>query len=106
MSQTIASRISASDLRPDLSDVDLLIDVRSPKGRAENGEIPAAVIVPKDRVEPLFSGPLASTPRDARIVVFCGSIAGSGPAVETLHRLGFTNAVDVDGGYGALKAAI
>lgn len=103
MTDTIASRIRAEDLPLDLSGVDLLIDVRSPKGRAENGEIAAAVIVPKTLIEPLFTGAFAPAP-SARIVVFCGSPAGSGPVVEVLHRLGFANAVDVDGGYPAVKA--
>lgn len=98
------TRITAADLPADLSGVDLLIDVRSAKGRAENGELSAAVIFPKTQVEPVFAGPLSPVAKDARIVVFCGSVAGSGPAVETLRRLGYTNAVDVDGGYAALKA--
>lgn len=97
------TRITAAELPADLAGVDLLIDVRSPKGRAESGEIAAAVIVPKTQVEPAFTGPFSGVPKGARIVVFCGSVKGSGPAVETLTGLGFTNVVDVEGGYAALK---
>lgn len=104
MTDTIATRITAEEVPLDLAGVDLLIDVRSPKGRAENGELSAAVILPKTLVEPAFAGALAAVPKTARIVVFCGSVAGSGPAVEALQRLGYRNAVDVDGGYAALKA--
>ena len=51
----------------------------------------------------MFSGPLASVPKGARIVVFCGSVNGSGPVVQTLEGLGFTNVADVDGGYAAVR---
>lgn len=97
------TRISASELPTDLAGVDLLLDVRAPKGRAENGELASAIILPKSQVAPAFTGPFAQVPRGARIVVFCGSVNGSGPVVQTLKDLGFTNVVDVDGGYGALK---
>lgn len=81
----------------------MLIDVRAPKGRTENGKIASALILPKSLVEPVFSGPLAAVPKDARIVVFCGSVNGSDPVVQTMAGLGFTNVVDVDGGYAAVK---
>lgn len=97
----MTSRIEANGARG----ADLLIDVRSAKGRADNGEAAGAVIVAKDQIAPLFGGALGHLPKDSRIVVFCGSVAGSGPAVETLRGLGFTNAVDVEGGFGALKEA-
>ncbi|MBD9528687.1 rhodanese-like domain-containing protein [Paracoccus sp. PAR01] len=97
------TRITADELPADLAGTDLLIDVRAPKGRAENGEIASAVILPKQLVANVFSGAFASVPKDARIVVFCGSINGSGPVVETLTGLGYTNVVDVDGGFAALK---
>ncbi|MCV2445707.1 rhodanese-like domain-containing protein [Paracoccus sp. DMF] len=99
----MSNRISAAELPADLAGIDLLIDVRAPKGRAENGEIAGALILPKPLVEPVFSGPLAAVPRDARIVVFCGSVNGSGPVVQTLAGLGFTNVADVDGGYAAVR---
>lgn len=99
----MSNRISADELPADLAGIDLLIDVRAPKGRAENGEITSALIPPKTLVEQVFSGPLASVPKGARIVVFCGSVNGSGPVVQTLEGLGFTNVADVDGGYAAVR---
>lgn len=99
----MSNRISATELPADLAGIDLLIDVRAPKGRAENGEIASALILPKTLVQQVFSGPFASVPKGARIVVFCGSVNGSGPVVETLRGLGFTNVADVDGGYAAVR---
>lgn len=99
----MSKRISADELPVDLAGVDLLIDVRAPTGRAENGEISSALILPKTLIDQVFSGPFSAVPKDARIVVFCGSVNGSGPVVETLTGLGFTNVADVDGGYAAVK---
>lgn len=99
----MSHRITAAELPADLAGIDLLIDVRLLKGRAENGEVAAAVILPKTRVRELFTGAFATVPKDARIVVFCGSVAGSGPVVETLLALGFANVADVEGGHAALK---
>lgn len=99
----MSNRITATDLPVDLSGIDLLIDVRAPKGRAENGEIASAIILPKALVAEVFTGPFAAVPKHARIVVFCGSINGSGPVVETLAGLGYTNVADVDGGFAAVR---
>ena len=99
----MSNRIAAADLPVDLSGIDLLIDLRAPKGRAENGEIASAIILPKTLVTQAFTGPFASVPKDAGIVVFCGSVNGSGPVVEALAGPGFTNVADVDGGYAAVR---
>lgn len=98
-------RIDAAEALARRSGTDLVIDVRSAKGRADHGELPGAVIVAKEAVAPLFTGALRDLPKDSRILVFCGSVKGSGPAVETLRALGFAEAVDVEGGFAALKAA-
>lgn len=78
-----------------------LIDVRSEKSRIEFGTIEAAIVVDKSDVQSEFG-------RDGRdrsepIVVFCGSIKGSGPVVEELKELGYTNVSHIDGGYPAWK---
>lgn len=83
----------------------LVLDVRSAKGRAENGELPGAVIVAKEAVAPLFAGALRDLPKDTGVLVFCGSVKGSTPAVEALRALGFAQAVDVEGGFAALREA-
>lgn len=79
----------------------LLIDVRSDAGRAADGTIAGATIVAKSGLDE-FS---ASTPIDQEIVVFCGSIDGSGPVVDWLVQHDYSRVHHVDGGFDALKGA-
>ena len=88
----------------------LLIDVRSEKGRNENGAIPGAVVVDRNELDAEFGLDSPSknsevTSLDQPIVVVCGSIAGSGPVAEGLLQPGFANVVHVDGGFAAWKAS-
>lgn len=88
----------------------LLVDVRSDAGRNSTGAIPGALVVDRGRVEEDF-GPeseerLAQVEgTDQKIVVFCGSVNGSGPVARKLELLGYANAVHVDGGFPALRDA-
>lgn len=88
----------------------LLIDVRSEGGRASTGSVPGAVVVDRENVAQDF-GPESSarlsqvTGTDQKIVVFCGSVKGSGPVVEKLKVLGYSRALHVDGGFPALRDA-
>lgn len=77
----------------------VLIDVRSEAGRAANGTIPGARIVAKDAVNDFA----AELDAETEVVVFCGSIEGSGPFVDVLDGKGFTKISHIDGGFAALK---
>lgn len=86
----------------------LLIDVRSDAGRASTGSVPGAVIVDRENVAQDFGPDSASrlpqiTGPDQKIVVFCGSVNGSGPVAQKLKVLGYSQAVHVDGGFLALR---
>jgi len=78
----------------------LLVDVRSDAGRAAAGTVPGAVVVAKSDV----IGFAEQQDADREIVVFCGSIEGSGPFVDYLSAQGFTGVAHVDGGFEALAA--
>jgi rhodanese-related sulfurtransferase len=78
-----------------------LVDVRSEKSRVEFGTVAGAIVVDKAAVQNEFGG--EGRDRDEPIVVFCGSVKGSGPVVDELKRLGYTNVSHVDGGFPALK---
>jgi rhodanese-related sulfurtransferase len=88
----------------------LLIDVRSEAGRASTGSVPGAVVVNRENVAQDFA-PESGTrlPQvqgtDQKIVVFCGSVNGSGPVARKLQVLGYSQAVHVDGGFPALRDA-
>jgi len=88
----------------------LFVDVRSDAGRAAAGDLPQAVVVAKTEVGEKFAvGEPTALPqltgKDQEIVVICGSPAGSGPVTAELLAAGFTNVVQVEGGFPAWKAA-
>jgi len=79
----------------------LVLDVREPTEFAA-GQILNAVNIPRGLLEfqianhPTFSGQQA-----AKIIVCCQSGGRSALATESLHKLGYTNAVSLAGGYKA-----
>ncbi|NOQ63890.1 MAG: rhodanese-like domain-containing protein [Methyloprofundus sp.] len=97
--QTI-TEISVSDAKQALSE-HLVIDVREPAEFAA-GQMPSAVNIPRGLLEfqignhPSFAGQHA-----AKIIVCCQSGGRSALATESLHKLGYTNAVSLAGGYKA-----
>jgi rhodanese-related sulfurtransferase len=102
--------ISAEQAAQLIGDGVLLIDVRSEAGRASTGSVPGAVVVDRQNVAQDF-GPESDsrlpqvTGTDQKIVVFCGSVNGSGPVAQKLKVLGYSQAVHVDGGFLALRDA-
>ncbi|WP_072803955.1 rhodanese-like domain-containing protein [Rhodococcoides yunnanense] len=78
-----------------------LIDVRSEKSRIEFGTIASAIVVDKTDVQAQFGA--EDRDRSEPIVVFCGSVKGSGPVVDELTELGYTNVSHIEGGYPAWK---
>jgi rhodanese-related sulfurtransferase len=102
--------ISADEAARLIGDGVLLIDVRSEGGRASTGSVPGAVVVEKENVAADFGPESAArlpqvTGTDQKVVVFCGSVNGSGPVVEKLKVLGYSQALHVDGGFLALRDA-
>ncbi|GAA0823466.1 rhodanese-like domain-containing protein [Streptosporangium amethystogenes subsp. fukuiense] len=86
----------------------LFVDVRRPEARAEHGLLPTAVAVEKvdvlrsfDRESPELLADAADPDRE--IVVFCSSERGSGPVVQKLAELGYTNVTHILGGFSAWK---
>ena len=77
-----------------------LIDVRS----TPVDPIPGALPVDSEALlDAIVAAGIESI--DQEIVIYCGSINGSGPAARQLIEAGYTNVSHVDGGYGALKHA-
>ena len=97
--QTI-TEITVVDAKQLLSD-HLILDVREPAEFAA-GQLPNAVNIPRGVLEfqignhPDFTGQHA-----AKIIVCCQSGGRSALATESLHKLGYTNAVSLAGGYKA-----
>ena len=94
------SPISAEAARALIAGGALLVDVRSEAGRASAGAVAGALPVAKSDVAAFAE----AQDHDREIVVFCGSIDGSGPFVDYLSAQGFTAVAHVDGGFEALTA--
>ena len=82
----------------------LLVDVREP-AEWEKGHIPGAVLAPRGMLEwyadpsTPYAKPELTTKRDAHIIIACASGGRSILAAETLKKMGYTNVVNMTGGF-------
>jgi molybdopterin/thiamine biosynthesis adenylyltransferase/rhodanese-related sulfurtransferase len=74
----------------------LFVDVRE-RDEWEEGHLPGAVHVPRGSLESRIEQ--LAPDRDARLVLYCASGARSAFAAKTLEELGYTNVVNLAGGY-------
>jgi rhodanese-related sulfurtransferase len=88
----------------DQGQVGLLLDVREPT-EWEKGHIPGAVLTPRGLLE-WYADPTTpsakaklTTKREARIIVVCASGGRSLLAAQTLKSMGYTNIVNMAGGF-------
>ncbi len=79
----------------------VLLDVRTPEEFAE-GHIPGAVLL--DFRSPKFSEELAKLPRGKQYLVNCAVGGRSARACDQMSRIGFTNVVNLKGGFKAWQA--
>ncbi len=88
----------------------LLIDIRGDDQRREDGLIPGATMLPRNRLEwrcdPAYEWRHpAFTRRDLRIILICDPGYQSTLAAANLQQLGLSYATDLDGGFTAWAAA-
>lgn len=83
----------------------LLVDLREPAERAQNGTIPGALAAPRGMLE-FYADP--SMPyhkpefqRSRRILLYCASGGRSALAGASLRRLGYDRVASLDGGFKA-----
>lgn len=87
----------------------LLVDIREPGERAENGAIAGAVEAPRGMLE-FWADPSSPYHReefqpDRRIILHCASGGRSALAAATLQDLGYERVAHLDGGFKAWKDA-
>ena len=80
----------------------VLLDVREPD-EYEQGAIPGSMHIPRGTLETSVEQRIPD--RNQPLVVMCAGGARSALAVQTLHQLGYTNAVSMDGGFNGWKDA-
>ncbi|WP_207929267.1 rhodanese-like domain-containing protein [Actinomadura sp. 6K520] len=103
-------RVSPEQAHAETLDGALLVDIRPAAQRADEGEVPGALIVERNvlewRLDPASRARLpVATGHDVRVIVLCSEGYTSSLAAASLHDLGLTRATDVIGGFRAWRAA-
>jgi rhodanese-related sulfurtransferase len=103
-------RVTAEQAHLEVRDGDgILVDIRPAWQRADEGEVPGALVVERNHLEwrfdPEGGSRLPQASYDARVLVFCSEGYTSSLAAAALHDLGVRRATDVDGGFHAWRAA-
>ena len=104
------SRLSPEEAAAEVAAGALLVDTRTERQRAVQGELPGAVVVDRTvlewRLDPASPDriPEAGDP-DLRVIVVCRQGYSSSLAAASLQRLGLHRATDVIGGVEAWLAA-
>jgi rhodanese-related sulfurtransferase len=87
----------------------VLVDIRPQAQRADEGEIPGAVIIERNvlewRLDPASGAQLPLASHDLRVIVVCSEGYTSSLAAASLLDLGISRATDLDGGFRAWQAA-
>jgi rhodanese-related sulfurtransferase len=88
----------------------LLVDIRPVQQRAQEGQIPGALVIERNvlewRLDPTGSHRIAqATGHDIEVVLVCSQGWASSLAAATLRELGLHRATDLDGGFQAWAAA-
>jgi rhodanese-related sulfurtransferase len=87
----------------------LLVDIRPQAQRAEEGEIPGALLVERNvlewRFDPASDARLPQASYDLSVIVVCSAGYTSSLAAAALQELGISQATDLAGGFQAWAAA-
>jgi rhodanese-related sulfurtransferase len=104
------ARVTAEELPGEISAGALVVDIRPIEQRERDGEMPGAVIIPRNvlewRLDPTSPHRIPEAgDYDLRIVVVCDEGYASSLAAATLQQLGLHRATDLVGGYQAWREA-
>jgi rhodanese-related sulfurtransferase len=87
----------------------VLVDLREPEQRIQNGAIPGAISAPRGKLE-FYDDPTSAYHRPEfdpahRIILYCASGGRSALATDMLQQMGYSNIGHLDGGIKAWKEA-
>jgi rhodanese-related sulfurtransferase len=104
------NRVEARDAAEEQARGALLVDTRTAPQRANQGEIPGALVIDRTvlewRLDPGSPDRIAqATDHNVRIILVCAEGYSSSLAAASLQDIGLVNATDVIGGFQAWKAA-
>jgi rhodanese-related sulfurtransferase len=103
------SRIGPAELEPLAAAGGLIVDIRPIAQRAEEGELPGALIIERNvlewRLDPSGDHRIPQVKGyEQPVVVVCSEGYASSLAADAVRALGYTHAADLDGGYQAWLA--
>jgi len=103
-------RVSPQDLGAALTAGALLVDIRPEVNRAEEGEMPGAIVIDRGvlewRLAPSSDARSVDIEPGRRVILFCNDGYQSSLAAAILIDLGVDGATDLEGGYRAWKSSI
>jgi rhodanese-related sulfurtransferase len=103
------SRIGPAELKALTAAGGLIVDIRPVAQRAEEGELPGALIIERNvlewRLDPSGDHRIPQVKGyEQPVVVVCSEGYASSLAADTVRTLGYTHAADLEGGYQAWLA--
>jgi rhodanese-related sulfurtransferase len=102
-------RVQPEELEAVVRSGALVVDIRPAAQRAEEGELPGALVLERNvlewRLDPASPHRLPEArDHDVTIVIVCSEGYASSLAAASLTDLGLTRALDLEGGYKAWRA--
>src|SRR6266852_7109208 len=103
-------RVTPEQAAVELAQGALLVDTRTESQRADQGEIPGAIVVDRTvlewRLDPTSPSRIElAKDHEVRVIIVCAEGYSSSLAAASLQDIGLVNATDLIGGFGAWKAA-
>jgi rhodanese-related sulfurtransferase len=104
------ARLEPHQAAAELANGALLVDTRTESQRANQGEIPGAIVIDRTvlewRLDPTSPSRIErATDHQIRVIVVCAEGYSSSLAAASLQDIGLVNATDLVGGFAAWKAA-
>ena len=101
------SRVSPDEIEAAVADGALLVDIRPPHNRADEGDMPGALVIDRVvlewRLAPSSDARIVDVEPGQTVIVFCNDGYQSSLAAAALLDLGVDGATDLVGGYRAWK---
>jgi len=102
------NRISPEQVEAAVADGALLVDIRPPHNRADEGDMPGALVIDRVvlewRLAPSSDARIVNLEPGQHVILFCNDGYQSSLAAATLLDLGVDGATDLVGGYRAWRS--
>lgn len=103
-------RVEPEDLEQAVADGAVVVDIRPEPNRAEEGEMPGALVIDRVvlewRLAPSSDARIVDLEPGQQVILFCNDSYQSSLAASTLLDLGVDGATDLVGGYRAWRRLV